>query len=176
MKITNEWLKEKDACQSGKDWFKKQSETDGVKLVESLVANQKLDWANWLIVRIMERKQYLAYAIYAAEQVLDFYEKKYPNDKRPRLAIDAAKKCLDNDSADNRSAAASAAYSAYAYASAAYAAASAAYAAAYASAAAYAYAAADAAYAAAYAAYAAACNEMKIKIINYGLKLLKGEK
>jgi len=30
-------------------------------------------------------------AIFAAEQVIEIYEKKYPNDKRPREAIEAAK-------------------------------------------------------------------------------------
>jgi hypothetical protein len=91
----------------------------------------------------MERKQYLAYAIFAAEQVLENYEKQYPDDKRPRLAIEAAKKVLKNNSEQNRSAANSAAYSAYS---------------------------------AAYSAYSAACSAansaMKLRILNYGIRLL----
>jgi hypothetical protein len=127
----------------------------------------------------MKRKQYLKYAVYAARQVLNIYEKEYPNDDRPRKAIEAAKKCIKNDTEKNRDAA----YAAYAAAAAAAAAAS--YAAYAASAAA---AASDAAYAAnaaasadaAYASYAAADyaaayarKNMKIKILNYGIKLLK---
>lgn len=149
MKITNDWLDEKDACSGGKEWFKNQDESDGVKVVKKLMDEQKLDWANWLIVRIMERKQHLQYAVFAAEQVLEVFEKKYPDDKRPRLAIEAARKCLENDNAENRTASASSASaSAYAYA-----------------------------YAAAASAYAAAAkrDEMKIKILNYGLELLTGE-
>ena len=93
-----------------------------------------------------------------AEHVLEIYESAYPNDDRPRKAIEAAR--------NGDAAAADAAYAAAAYAAAAnaaaYAAAAAAayaataYAAAYAAYAAAAAAAADAAYAAAYAAYAAA--------------------
>ena len=48
-------------------------------------------------------------AIYAAELVLDIYEKKYPDDKRPRKAIEAAKKVLKNDNEENRAAAEAAA-------------------------------------------------------------------
>ena len=168
MKLSAEWLKEKNACGSGVEWWQAQKETDGKKVVKKLIAEGKLDWANWLIVRIMEYKQYVSYAIYAAEQVLPIYEKKYPEDKRPREAIEAAKKCLKNPTKENKDAAA-ASYAAYA-----------------ADAVAYAVAAADAA-AASYAAYAAAAasydaaddpaadaarKKMELKILKYGLKLL----
>ena len=116
MKITKEWLTEKRACREGVDWFAAQKETSGIKLIKKLMGEKHYPWANWLIVRIMERKQYLAYAIYAAEQVLDIYEKKYPDNKKPRLAIEAAKKCLIDDSQENRTAAAAAYADAYAYA------------------------------------------------------------
>lgn len=33
-------------------------------------------------------------AIYSAELVIDIFEKQYPDDKRPRLAIEAAKAYL----------------------------------------------------------------------------------
>ena len=63
-------------------------------------------------------------AIFAAELVIDIFEKQYPDDKRPRMAIEAAKKWLDNPTADTARAAADAAAAAYAaYAAAAYAAA-----------------------------------------------------
>jgi hypothetical protein len=92
----------------------------------------------------LDRHDKVRYAIFAAEQVLGIFEGKHPDDKRPRQAIEAARRYLETpcDAAD-------AAYAAYAADAAAYAAdaADAAYAA---------YAAADAAYAAAYAAGAAA--------------------
>jgi len=95
-----------------------------------------------------------------AESVLHIFESAYPGDGRPRGAIAAARKVAENDTEENRKAAAKSAYAADAAASGAYAyayaAAKSAYAAyAAAACAAYAaYAAADAAYAA-YAAYAA---------------------
>src|SRR3990167_5264267 len=190
MKISLDWLKEKNACEEGIRWFSVQKETDALNVIKTLMADNRSDWANWLIVRLMEYKQYVAYAIFAAEQVVWIYEKKYPGDKRPRTAIDAAKKCLKDQSKENKAAA----DAAYAAAYAAYAAArdAAAYAAAYAAYAAAAYTSAPAAYAAAAAAYAAACDaardaaayaayadadaayakKMKIKILRYGIKLL----
>jgi len=73
-----------------------------------------------------QKKDSMALAIFAAESVLKNFEKKYPDDKRPREAIEAAKKVLASDTAKNReaaSSASSAASSAYAaYASSAYAA------------------------------------------------------
>ena len=159
MKITNKWLQEKGACVEGVKWFNLQKETDLFKLCK-LACDKKdrqlLGWANWVIVRKMEYAHYVSYAVYAAEQVIDIYEKRYPDDKRPRKAIEAAKKCIENPSDENKKAAATAAATAAAYDAAA----AAAYAAAYA---------ADAAYA--YAAAAAAA--MRIKILEYGIRLLK---
>ena len=53
MKITEKWLNEKSACAEGVKWFLKQKVTDGIEVVEALIAEDKLGWANWLIVRIM---------------------------------------------------------------------------------------------------------------------------
>ena len=136
MKITLKFLENKNACQEGIDWAIKNNliGLDGASVVKKLIKQDKLDWANWLIVRVMKRKQQIQYAIYAAEQVLDIFEKEYPDDKRPREAIGAAKKVLKNDTKENREAAASVAF----------------------------------------VASAASIDEqeMKIKILNYGIKLL----
>ena len=157
MNITKEFLRKTGACREGVKWYLSQQETDGVKVVKKLIEEKRIDWANWLIVRIMTYKQYVSYAVYSAEQVIDIYEKKYPDDKLPRQAIDAAKKCIKSPSLNNKkaayAAAADAAYAAYA-----------------------ADAAADAAYAA-YAAYAAAARKaMRIKILEYGITLLQEAK
>ena len=53
----------------------------------------------------MERKQYLRYAVFVAEQIIDIYGKKYPKDKRPKVAIKPARKVIKNDTAENRGAA-----------------------------------------------------------------------
>ena len=132
----------------------------------------------------MTRPQYLSYAIYAAEQVIDIYEKKYPDDKRPRNAIEAARVVLKNNNAKTRAAAWAARAAAEAAArAAAWAAGDAAGAAAWAAgdagaAWAAAGAAGDAAGAAAWAAAGAAAGAaraaMQIKILKYGIKLLEG--
>ena len=183
MIISKQWLKEKDACPEVIAEFIGQSETDGVRFVKKCIKMKNLDWANWLIVRIMDYRQCVSYAVFAAELALPFFVKKYPNDNRPLEAIEAAKKCLENPSEENKKIAYAAA-SASAVAS-AYAADAAAYTAyAYAAASAYAYAAAYTAYAAAAAyaytaytvasyVYADAKEKMKLKILNYGIKLLE---
>ena len=191
MNITKRWLQKKEACYDGIDWFVENYKSiDGIKLVKDLIKFKKLGWANWLIVRIMKYKQYVAYAIYGVEQVIDIYEKKYPDDNRPREAIRAAKKCLKNPTRKNKNAAAAAVV--YASATIDYASVAADYAAASVTAAAVVYASAvvdyasDAvAYAASAAAYAAASdavayaaanvakNKMKLKILNHGIKLLE---
>jgi len=177
-KVTREFLRDKGVCSGGYEFWCKNCEglTNEKQILK--LAEKHFEWANWLIVRIMSYEEYVAYAIFAAELVLYIYEKKYPNNKAPRQAIEAAKKCLSNPTTENKKAAAAAAAAAYAYAD-AYAAAAAAAAYAYAADAAYA---AYAAYAAdayaadaADAAYAAGAYEIKNKIINYGLKLLKQE-
>ena len=173
MTINLKMLKEMDACEEGIDWFKNKYDNDVsiIVLQNDLIAENKERWLNWFIANKLSKHNRVSYAIYAAEQVLHIFEKKYPDDKRPRLAIDAAKKYLENK---NAAAAYAAAAAAYAAADAAAADAAAAYAADAAAAAAAAYAAAadDADDAAADDA-AAAKKEMFKKILDYGVELLK---
>lgn len=168
-KITKKFLKKHDACEDGVEWFESQKETDGLRMVKKLMKEKRLDWANWLIVRLMKYKQYVSYAVYAAEQVIDIYEKKYPDDDRPRKAIAAAKKCIKNPSKQNKNAAADAADAAAYVAAHASDVSCSAYAAAYA-----AYAAVDVADAAdaADAAADAARKKMGLKILKHGIKIL----
>ena|SRR3990167_5089701 len=157
--LTLEKVNEWHPCTEAINWAEpiwNGKEENSIVVLERLIEEEKCDWANWLIVRVMGRKQYLAYAIFAAEQVLEIYETKYPKDERPRKAIESAKVVLDKDVPKNRVAASAAAYAAYA----AYAVVNAV---------------ADAAArAAAYNAYAAdARKKMQLKILNYGMELLK---
>jgi hypothetical protein len=196
-KITLEFLKEKKACQDGYD-FVASLKTESSEIIFKALIEHNLQWANWLIARVLDRKNRIRYAVFAAEQVIDIYEKKYPDKKKPRNAIEAAKKVLEDDSEINRNAAAYAAYAASASASAAadaacssasasdaayaaYSSASAAADAACSSASAAADAAYSSAYAAsasdaAYAAYSSASasaekQKMKLKIVHYGMDL-----
>lgn len=151
MKITKNFLVKKGGCTEGIYYYDSIKITNLNKIIQRLISDEKLDWANWILTRSFDKKQNVKYAIFAAMQVIEIYEKKYPNDNRPRQAINAAKKYLKNPSKGNKNAAADAAAYAAEAAYAAYAAAAAA---------------ADA------AAYAAVKNEMKIKILQYGLGLL----
>ena len=164
MEVTNDWLVSQSPCSAGYKWYRRSKLTDLFEIIDKLQTENHFDWANWLIVRKMTYNQCVSYAIFTAECVIDVYETKYPDNKFPRNAIEAAKKCLNNPTTENKKAAgAGAAGAAYAGAGAA---ADAAYAAA---------GAAGAAYAAAGAAGAAARREMQSKILNYGIDLLKSE-
>jgi hypothetical protein len=179
--VTKKDLKRWNACQDGFDfWVKNCEGKPNIKQIQ-ILAEYRFNWANWILSRILDKKQRIKYAIFSAELVLNIFEKKYPEDTRPRAAIEAAKKVLLKNTKANRDAAYAAAYAAYTAADAAYAAYTAAYAAyaAYtitsaAASAAYTADAADAASAAYTITYAAA-DACEIKIINYGLALLKGE-
>ena len=132
----------------------------------SFTDKDKSTWESMRIIKAWhwKKEDSVALEIFSAELVIDVFEKKYPDDKRPRQAIEAAKAWVNIPNQKNSDAAYTAASGAYA---AAYAA-SGAYAAAYAAsdaaraaasaahAADAAYAADDAASAASYAAYAAA--------------------
>ena len=129
------------------------------------------DWMAWIVAKMEGKfgitRQTLVFALCdCAELSLHIFEEKYPDDKRPRMALDVTRKWANGEATDNElkkaADAADAAYAAYAAYAAAYAAhaAHAAYAAAYAAHAAYA--AAHAAYAA-YAAYAADARKGTLK-------------
>ena len=155
MKITQQQLKDWSACADGYKWARGilKNKPMEVKKFLKITADHRLDWANWVIVRVMTYDQCVSYAVYATEQVIGIYEKKYPNDKRHRLAIEAAKNCigLKWDAARDAVAAWDAAGAAAWVAGAA---------------------AWDAAWDAAWAARAAAQKQMQIKILEYGLSLL----
>lgn len=74
---------------------------------ESVIEDDKECWSEMRIVgwKKWTKKDSVALSIYAAELVIDIYKKEYPDDKRPREAIEAAKKVLKNDTVRNRSAA-----------------------------------------------------------------------
>ena len=161
--ITIEWLQKKEACSAGIDFFRKQENHEVFATLERQKENNP-QWMSWLLTRMLTKKQNIQYAIFAAEQVKEYLKKPSKKNKvAAAYAAAAADACAD--------AAADAATDATAYACA-----DAAYAAAYAAdAAAYdaVYACANAATAVAYAVDTA--KEMQIKILNYGIKLLKGE-
>jgi hypothetical protein len=67
-------------------------------------------WLFWFAQRtkIIDKPQAIELAVAFAERVLPLYERKYPDDLRPRKALEAAKKWLKAPTEENRTAAASA--------------------------------------------------------------------
>jgi len=103
MIITNEWLKERKACIQGIKWFENQDLTDSNDIIKHFIENKKhIDWASWLIVRTMEYKQYVSYAVFAVEQVIDIFKGNYPLDNIAMEAMESAKKCIDNPNIINK--------------------------------------------------------------------------
>ena len=160
-KLTKQWLHKKEACRDGYEYYLEKGETDIVKFLKMCVKDDHFDWANWVITKKLTKKQNIAYTCYSAKQVLKNFEKEYPNDKRPREAINAALKCIKNNTAKNRNAARNAADSAAKSAErSAWSAWSAAR---------------SADSAARSAAWSTDSAALKKKIINYGIKLLEGK-
>lgn len=107
MIVTLEWLQDIGACGEAIQAYKKYgSEEEGRRAIEILLQGHevlarynertRLQWASWLVIKLMTNEQRIQYAIFSAEQVLPYYEAKYPADDRPRKAIEAAKACLDS--------------------------------------------------------------------------------
>jgi hypothetical protein len=140
-------LKDHDPCTEGYQWAR---ESNIASRAEAFAKLERGDWWLWLARAYgidLDKPRLVTFAADCAEHVLPKFEDRYPDDKRPRQAIEAARAWVTCPSPETRSAA-NAANAAAAY-TAAYTAYTA-YAAAYAANAAYA-----AANAAAYAAYAA---------------------
>ena len=152
-KLTKEWLLEQNPCSDGLAF----ADSCGFDFAKIWQTCDREDWLIWLLRKagLLDKPTSVRLAIECAEHVLEHFEKKYPNDKRPRKAIEAARKWLEDPTASASASAAYAASAASASASAAYAAASAAASAAYAAASAAASASASAASASASAASAA---------------------
>ena len=196
-KITKEWLTAERACVDGVDYYNTLNETDAVKIMDQLLSDKKLNFANWTICHLLKKEDKVRYAIFAARQVLPLWEKEYPceaviwknwaenptADRAAARAARAADRAADRDARAAWDAAsdARAAWTARAVSTAAWAAAWAAASATCAvSAADMAARAADmadraAVSAARAAAWDTAWYDMKLKIIQYGLGLFKEE-
>jgi len=176
MRITKDEIKKLKPCTDAYKWYlENEAANEDLPSLLLKTNTKNPSWSRWLFTRLMNVKQRGMLAVFAAEQALPIFEKKYPEDNRPRKAIEAAKAVIENDTVGTRAAADAAAYAAaYAAADAAADAAAAAYAAADAAAAS-----AAAAYAADAAAYAAAADaadartKMQITIITEAVRILE---
>src|ERR1700677_2536539 len=103
MKITKEKLKKLKACEDGYAWYIENGSSDLLKTLVK-VNKYRTEWARWLFTRLMTRKQNIEIAIFAAELALPLFEARYPDDLRPRKAIEAARAVLKSDTKKHRTA------------------------------------------------------------------------
>jgi hypothetical protein len=95
MKITEQWLTERNACERGVDWYTAQNANDSDEILNKLTSEERYDWAIWLVIELMTTEQRIQFAIYCAREVLPIFEE-YCTDSSPRLAIEAAEAYLRN--------------------------------------------------------------------------------
>ena len=105
MELTKKMLKDWNACPDGFAWWISHELETVESTIECLIGEEKFEWANWLISQVLISDVKVQYAIYAARSVLKIYEDKYPEDPRPRKAIEAAEKYLELKGAAARDAA-----------------------------------------------------------------------
>ena len=98
MKLTVRTLKKHGACVEAVDWVKGQKDISYKALFTACLTEDHLNWANWMLARLLNKENKVRYAVYAAERVIKIYEDMFPDDDRPRKAIQAAKKYLKNPS------------------------------------------------------------------------------
>ena len=124
------FLKRHNACAEAYEWAAAQPDA-----ASCWTLNPRSDWMLWLLLKTPktpERDRLLRLAACDfAEAVLPIFEKRYPEDKRPRAAIEVARRFANGEATDAEriEARRTAAYAAYAAYAAAYAADAAAYAA-----------------------------------------------
>jgi hypothetical protein len=111
LKLDEQWLRDQNACGDGLE-FATKHKFDFAKLYDKC---ERGDWMIWVLRRakLIYKPQAVRIAVFCAEHVLGIYEKKYPEDKRPQQAIEAAKEWVNNPNEENRKAAYAAAYAAY---------------------------------------------------------------
>jgi len=105
MKLTLEKLKKNKVDKLVVEWFIEQNDTNVVSLINKAFESGReevLDFFNFVIDHFLNRTGRIKYAVFAAEQVVGIFEKKYPKENRIREAIDAAKNVIENDSKINR--------------------------------------------------------------------------
>ncbi|MCK5608253.1 hypothetical protein KAR91_40605, partial [Candidatus Pacearchaeota archaeon] len=103
--FTIEQLRGLDPCSGGYKWYGNNIKTENIREIFLQLNDHRPDWARWLFKRLINKEQSVKIAVFAAELVLHIFEDKYPKDKRPRKAIEAAKAHIKDPSKKNAAAA-----------------------------------------------------------------------
>ena len=78
MLITSAWLKKNNTCVKDVEYYHSLHETDALKILERLLADKKLTFANWTIAHLLNKENQHNYAFFAVLQVFPLWEKKFP--------------------------------------------------------------------------------------------------
>jgi len=114
MKITKQLIKDLNPCSDRFINFTS-NYPDYDNTIDHFISLDKISYSDkiWVITKLFTKEQNVKFSILCSESVLHIFESKYPEDNRPRLAIEAAKTWLNDPSEVNRLAARSAAYAAW---------------------------------------------------------------
>ena len=98
MNITKEFLEKHNACSEGQDWVTENNliGLEATELVKKLMEKEKYSWANWLIVRLLTKKQLVLYIVFAMKQWSRCFKEKYPFDKESQELIRLIRKLVEN--------------------------------------------------------------------------------
>lgn len=96
MKITVKQLVNLNACEKGIQWFISQKKCKLKSVINALLKDNHFDYASWLLSKLLTKKQNILWAIKSAESSLNMFEMRFPDDSRPRYAIEITKKFIED--------------------------------------------------------------------------------
>lgn len=100
MNITEDFFEKDNTCS---EIIKLLSSPNIHKIIFNRFKGESLfKWFNQKMVKFMNQKQHIKYAMFAAELVLPIFERQFPYKKGPREVIDTSKKYLKDPSEENR--------------------------------------------------------------------------
>ena len=111
--ITHKILKDAGCCETIDQYFETKKSWSPSDLLEEVISRKQYPDAGQALSLLMNTRQRQEWAIFSAKSVLHIFEEQYPNDARPRKAIQAAEAYLKDPSAEAAHAAAYAARAAY---------------------------------------------------------------
>lgn len=97
MKITKKWLEEKKACVPKHDIKKAAEIGDAIEIIKILFEEKNnFEHANWLLLNTLDDKSLIKYSDFVHENALNFDKKKYFANGRFRKTFEFARKHLEN--------------------------------------------------------------------------------
>ena len=104
-KLNREYLERIEACKRGIKWVETRENKDIGSLFKIVIKSRDvflLEWGNWLICRLLNKKQRIQYSVYAAEQVIHLIEDEHLGVVNPKEALEAALKCTKSTSQNSK--------------------------------------------------------------------------